>query len=69
MSTIEDRISRIEVLMGLAPVPQSWGITAERVLTVSLTRACSLYEAKRALIENFGEPLPEERSAVPEELK
>ena len=62
MPTTEERIVRIEILMGVAQPPQEWGITAERIMFVSAARGCGIQAAKRALIENFGKPLPEELS-------
>jgi hypothetical protein len=59
--SIEDRIRRLEVLEGVTPAPDSWGITAERIRFIRDKRGASLEGARRLLVANFGRPLPEER--------
>lgn len=59
--SIEDRILRLEALEGVAPAPDSWGITAERIRFIRDKRGASLEGARRLLVANFGRPLPEEQ--------
>lgn len=58
--SVDERICRLEALEGVAPAPDSWGITAERIQCVRNKRGASLEGARRLLIKNFGKPLPEE---------
>ena len=53
MSTIEDRILRLEVASGLAEPPLSW-INEQNIEKLKLC-GFSMQEAKRLIISNFGE--------------
>ena len=59
MSTIEDRLLRLEVVTGLAEPPLSW-INEQNIEKLKLC-GFSDQEAKRLIINNFGE--------IPEKLR
>jgi len=56
---MEDRITRIEALLKIEDTPHNW-ITKDKIKRVRDTRGCSLDEARRLLIKNFGDEFESE---------
>ena len=58
--SLEERITRLEVLHNLESVPKEWNITVERMKSLRNLLGRGFSEIKRNLASVYGEKLPEE---------
>lgn len=58
--SLEDKVTRLEILQGLAAPPKWWHITPDRVKNLAGVTGVSLQTARKMLVTNYGDKLPEE---------
>lgn len=60
IKTLEQRIERIEIALGIETIPDSWNISRARIDNLIANKHMSAQTALEKILRNFGETLDEE---------